>query len=345
MLSYLNGTEPGTEGNCDLALRALELRAGAATQNLHGMRMAALFLAPSLRTRTSLQAAASALSIHPIILQPGADTWPLEFRDGAVMDGEAVEHVADAVRVLSTYTDLIGVRAFAALEDADTDRSDPILSAVARYAGVPVLNLESARWHPLQGLADTATLMSHFGPDLSGHRLTLSWAPHPEALPASVPNQTLISSVLQGMDVTVAHPPGFDLDPQIVEQAHALATRSGGSVTVTHDQADALRGSRVVVAKSWAGFSGYGRRDDERAARKDLSHWRIDPDKLATTDGAGFMHSLPLRRNIVATDAVVDGPNCWVYEQAGLRLWTTMAVLERMLLNGDTDRWVVNDDN
>lgn len=321
MTRLVDGTEPGRDGVAALVARALELRAGARPQDLSGLRLAAVFLNPSLRTRTSLDAACHLLGIHAIALSPGKDAWTLEFADGAVMDGGPAEHVKDAVAALSEYVDVLAVRAFAGLVDAEEDRADPVISAFARHCTRPLVNLESARWHPLQGLADTATWASRLG-ELPGRRLTLTWAPHPRALPAAVANQVLLSASLMGMDVTVAHPEGFDLDPEVLGRT---------SARVVHDQAAALRGAEVVVAKSWSGFSGYGRRHDEARVRATLGGWTVDADKMALTDGAGFMHCLPVRRNVVVTDAVLDGPSSWVTEEAGLRLWTAAALLERLV--------------
>ncbi|MFT6145431.1 MAG: N-acetylornithine carbamoyltransferase [Myxococcota bacterium] len=328
---FIDGTEPGPFGVSDIALRALELRAGSAPVRRPGARLAAMFLNPSLRTRTSLEAACSVLGVHPIILEPGRTSWALELREGAVMNGDAAEHVCDAVRVLSSYVDILAVRAFAGLVDRDVDRADPVIKAFTDYSPVPVVNLESARFHPLQGLADTATWMSRLGPDLQGQPITLTWAPHPKALPLAVPHQVLMSSALQGMDVTVAHPEGMDLDPAIVARAENLADGAGGSVRITHDQDEGLRGARVVVAKSWSGFSGYGRREEEAERRASHADWRITNRKLDLTDNGGFMHCLPVRRNIVVDDAVMDSHRSWVYEEAGLRLWTATALLEGML--------------
>jgi N-acetylornithine carbamoyltransferase len=328
---FIDGTEPGPFGVSDLALRALELRAGAAPERKDGLRLAAMFLNPSLRTRASVEAACGSLGMLPITLEPGRTSWALELREGAVMDGDAAEHVADAVRVLSQYADVLAVRAFAGLTDKAVDQADPVIAAFCKYSPVPVINLESARFHPLQGLADTATWVNRLGPDLAGEPITLTWAPHPKALPQAVPHQVLLSAALQGMNVTIAHPEGFDLDPEILVRAENLADGAGGSVRVVHDQAAAMDGARVVVAKSWAGFSGYGRRADEAEQRARLAHWRVDAEKMAMTDHAGFMHCLPVRRNVVVTDEVIDGPNSWVYETAGLRMWTAVALLERLL--------------
>ena len=338
MRHVVNGTEPGAAGVLDLVTRALELRAGAQARQFPGTRLGAVFLNPSLRTRSSLEAAARSLGIDPMIVTPGKDAWSLEFRPGAVMDADRTEHVADAVRVLASWCDVLSVRAFAGLQDAEEDRRDTVLSAFCRYSPVPVVSLESALWHPLQGLADTATWVSRLGPDLTGQPLTLTWAPHPKALPAAVANQALLSASLMGMDVTVAHPEGFDLDPQILGQATALAGAAGGGVRVVHDQHEAMVGARVVVAKSWSGFSGYGRRAEEAAQRSTLRSWTVDAETMAATDGAGFMHCLPVRRNVVVADEVIDGPDSWVYEEAGLRLHTAMALLEALLTRGD-DSW------
>jgi N-acetylornithine carbamoyltransferase len=325
-MHLIDGTEPGQAGVQALVDRALALRAGAEPRRRAGARVAAMFLNPSLRTRTSLEAACGLLGAQPIILSPGRDSWALELED-RVMDGAEAEHVREAAAVLSEYAHLLAVRAFAGLEDAEEDRQDRVVRSFAAHASVPVVNLESACWHPLQGLADTATWVSHFGPDLRGRRLCLTWAPHPRALPAAVPNQVLLSAALQGMEITVAHPEGFDLDPEVVSRARGLARDSGGDVTIQHHQD--LRGAQVVVAKSWSGFSGYGRRGAEAEARAGLQHWRVAASTVPSH--AGFMHCLPVRRGVVVEPAVLEGPNSWVIEEAGLRLWTAAALLEQLL--------------
>lgn len=327
----LDGTEPGRDGFLALVQRALALRAGSAPVRFDGKRLAAVFLNPSLRTRVSIDAACHSLGIHSTSLSPGTDAWKMEHRPGVVMDGDAAEHVADAIPVLGEYVDLLAVRAFAGLKDADDDRADPVLAAFVRHSPRPVINLESARFHPLQGLADAATWAAHLG-EVRGQPITLTWAPHPKALPAAVPNQVLLTAALLGVDLTVAHPAGFDLDPQLVERATALAGAAGGGVRVVDDPDAAMAGARVVIAKSWSGWSGYGRREDEARVRATLGRWTLDRRRfgLARAD-AGFMHCLPVRRNVVVTDDVIGSERSWTTETGGLRMWTAMALLERLL--------------
>jgi N-acetylornithine carbamoyltransferase len=331
----VDGTEDGAEGYRALARRGLELRAGAAPRRRDGKRIVNVFLNSSLRTRTSMEAAAHNLGVHTVTLNPGRDAWLMEHRPGAVMDGDKPEHLADALPILSQFADAIAVRAFASLEDKEADRRDEVLSSFHRYARVPVLNLESARWHPLQGLADAATLLARFGDGVRGLPVTLTWAPHPKALPQAVPNQFLLTCAMLGASLTLAHPEGFDLDPDVVARASGLAAENGGSLRVTQDRRAALRGARVVQAKAFSGWSGYGRREDETARR--LGHfgaWRVDGEAMRLTDDAYFMHCLPVRRNVVVTDEVIDSPRSLTGETGGLRMWTAMALLERFLGGG-----------
>jgi N-acetylornithine carbamoyltransferase len=329
-MHFLDGTEIGQDGTLHVARRAMALKQGAAPLTCSGKRIGLVFFNNSLRTRMSMCAAAQGVGIQPLVLSPGSDAWSLEFDEGAVMDGSAVEHVKDAAAVLSGYVDILAVRSFAGLEKAEEDRADPVLQAFADYATVPVINMESCLWHPLQGLADTTTWLRHLGPRLMGRKLTLTWAPHPKALPAAVANQVLLSAGLMGFDITVAHPDGFDLDPSIVERAELVAHTYGGGLSVTQDREAAFSGAEVVVAKSWSGYSGYGRRAAEAAARAELGHWCVDEVAMSGTNNAGFMHCLPVRRNVVVRDAVIDGPRSWVHEEAHNRMWTAMALLEAM---------------
>ena len=333
-MNVIDSTELGADGVLQLAQRAIALRDGAVPRACAGKRIGLVFFNNSLRTRVSMDTAASALNIHAITLSPGSDAWALEFDEGAVMNGTAVEHAKDAAKVLSGYVDVLAVRSFAGLTDRVHDRADPVIQAFARHASVPVINMESCLWHPLQGLADTATWVQHLGPHLAGKKLTLSWAPHPRALPAAVANQVLLSSAMMGMAITLTHPKGFDLDPDILDRGELIALSAGGNLRITQDREAGFRDADVVVAKSWSGFSGYGRREAEAAEREQLAHWCVDEQAMSLTNNAGFMHCLPVRRNVVVRDEVIDGSRSWVYDAAHFRMWTAMALLESLCTEG-----------
>jgi N-acetylornithine carbamoyltransferase len=282
-----------------------------------GRFVCGLFFNPSLRTRTSLEVASLALGAHCIVHDVGQGVWKLETRDGAVMDGDAQEHVRDAIaNFLSGAVHLIGVRAFANFAQTyEENRQDPVLSAIVRASSVPVVNLESACEHPMQGLADLLVLRRH-----APRRVAITWAYHPRALPMAVPNTALVGFARAGYDVRLAHPEGFDLDPEV----HAAA---GGKVTVFHDMDEGLRGADVIYAKSWGARGEYGPRGNPEP-RAALRGWIVNRERQGN---AAFMHCLPVRRNVVVTDEVIDGPNSWVKEQAHARLLTQAAVLHELL--------------
>lgn len=328
---WIHGLERGGNGSLSLAQRALELRAGAKPNRFDGARIAAVFLNPSLRTKMSMDFAASALGAHFVSLEPGATSWGWECREGVVMNEDKAEHMIDAVGVLSEMADILSMRSFAGLAHQDEDAKDTTLATFVRHSSKPVINLESALYHPLQGLADTATWLDHLGPDLQGISITLTWAPHPKALPTAVANQVLLSAALQGMDITVTHPEDFSLPPFILEQSKSIAQSRGGSLRYSHNQAESLKGAQVVVAKSWSGWHNYGNREKEAIIRSQHHNWIIDGEKMAKTNQAGFMHCLPVRRNVVVCDEVLNGSQSWTKQTAGLRMWTAMALLETML--------------
>jgi N-acetylornithine carbamoyltransferase len=306
-------------------LAMAEILAGPAGKAplLAGRRAAALFLAPSLRTRVSFEAACQDLGAHPVVVTPGHGTWGFEHRDGVVMDGDAAEHIAEAVPVLGTMVDALALRAFASLADVDEDRRDAVLAAVASASSVPVLNLESAMDHPHQGLADALCLRRAFGDEKL--KVALTWAPHMKPLPRAVPHAAVTALVRDGHDVVLCHPPGFDLDPGVLEQAGSRA----GSLTVTHDRAQALDGAQVVYAKSWGRPDLYGDSAAGAAAVAAHTDWRVTADDLA--DGARFMHCLPVRRGVVVDADVLDSPASLVVDQAGCRLPVQKATLCRAL--------------
>jgi len=282
-----------------------------------------------------MELAAVHLGAFPTVLTPGQGTWNLEWRDGVRMDADKAEHVREAIGVLSRYVDALGVRTFASLTDRDADLADAAFHAVVAASDVPVINLESARWHPCQALADAAALREQFGGETQGRKFVLSWAPHPSPLPRAVPNSALLMAARMGMEVVVARPDGFALDADVQALAAETADRFGGSVTETDDQADAMAGAHAVYAKAWAGSAVYDDRPTEAARRTALDAWRVTEEAMAATDDGVFMHCLPVRRGVVVDGAVLDGlprssggPRALHLLQAEYRLHAQKAILE-----------------
>lgn len=293
-----------------------------------GHTIGLLFFNPSLRTRTSMEVAAAHLGADSTTLTPGEGTWNLAWEDGAVMDGEAAEHVREAIGVLSRYHDALGVRVFASGTDYEADASDELIRRVADVATVPVINLESAWAHPCQAVSDASLLHERFDGDVDGKRLVLAWTYHPKALPMAVPNSTVKMAARTGMDVTVARPETHTLDPDVMKRAQALADPHGADVSATTDLDAAVDGADVVYAKSWGGPLVYSDPAREREARTQRTGWRITQDRMECTHNGAFLHCLPVRRNVVVDDAVMDGPHACHLDQAEYRLHAQKALLE-----------------
>lgn len=294
---------------------------------LAGRTLGLLFMNPSLRTLSSFQAGMGQLGGHSLVLTPGAGTWHLETREGVVMDGAAAEHVKEAIPVLASYVDALGVRCFAEGKDLEAELTEPILSAIAAACPKPLINLESATNHPCQALADWKTLDDLSVPR-SGGRFVLSWAWHPKALPFAVPAAAVHMAARRGMDVTVLRPDGFQLPEHVMEKAHHAASLSGGSVAETDDRSAAMEGAHVLYAKSWGSPLDYGDPEGEFARRASLTDWCVDETWFASAKAdAKFMHCLPVRRNVVVRDEILDGPRSRVQVQAANRLHVQKAVL------------------
>jgi N-acetylornithine carbamoyltransferase len=287
-----------------------------------------IFMNPSLRTRTSMEGAAAHLGAHHTTLVPGNGSWDLEWKTGAVMNGGAAEHAKEAIGVLSRYHDALGVRVFASGTDYAADKQDALIRAIADYATVPVVNLESAWAHPCQGVSDAAMMTEHLGDDLRGKRFVLSWAPHPKALPMAVPNTALRTAARCGMDVTVARPDTHALDSDVMATAQSLAEAQGGAVAASSDQSAAVEDADVVYAKSWGGPLMYEDPEAEAEARAAQSNWHVTEELMRRTNDGAFMHCLPVRRNVVVDDAVLDGPHAAHLDQAEYRLHAQKALLE-----------------
>src|SRR5438874_1526742 len=303
---------------------------GDQSKVLAGRSVGLVFFNPSLRTRASMQVGIYELGGNAVVLEPGGTSWTLEHREGVVMDSDKTEHVAEFVRVLGRYCVAIGVRTFAALKNWEEERADPILNAFAKYSEVPIINLESAMHHPCQALADMMTIREKLG--VWRKRVLLTWAWHPKPLPMAVPNSFALAAAQMGHDVTIAHPEGYELDDGLMENTRAQAERAGGSVSLTNNVDEAFDGAEVVYAKSWGSKNFYG------AAEKDLEErgqyrgdWIVDEEKMKRTNGAVFMHCLPVRRNVIVTDGVIDSASSVVIDEAENRLHAQKAVIQRLL--------------
>ena len=310
------------------AIAVKNVRAGE--RPLDGESVALVFFNPSLRTRASMQVGIQQLGGHAVILEPGGTSWTLEHRDGVVMDGDKTEHLKEFVRVLGRYVSAIGVRTFAELKNWDVERTDPILAAFERFSEVPVINLESAMHHPCQAMADIMTIREQFG--TKKKKVLLTWAWHPKPLPMAVPNSFALAAAQFGHDLTIAHPGGYDLDEELVAETRRLATENGGSLQTTSDVHTAFEDVEVVYAKSWGASRFYGDAAADIEHRRDLKDaWIVDEAKMARTRNAIFMHCLPVRRNVVVTDDVIDSARSVVIDEAENRLHVQKAIMSAII--------------
>ncbi|MCG8370771.1 MAG: N-acetylornithine carbamoyltransferase [Proteobacteria bacterium] len=298
---------------------------------LKGKVLSLLFLSPSLRTLASFQAAMVRLGGGSFVISPDMSIHGLEVRDGIVMDGVAAEHIREAVPVIASYGDAIGIRAFADRKKIDEDLAESRFNSLTELIDTPYINMESATNHPCQSLADWKTL-DDFEMPANGGKFVLSWAYHPKALPLAVPAATLHMAAMRGMDVTVLRPEGFELPAPVMQKAVFAAEESGGSVTETADRKEAMENAHVVYAKSWASTKHYGDRLADQKLREQHLDWCVDEGWFGNSQpDARFMHCLPVRRGVVVADEILDGPRSIVIPEARNRMLAQMAVLHRML--------------
>ena len=276
-----------------------------------------IFFNNSLRTRLSTQKAARNLGLDVIVLDVNQGAWKLETERGVIMDGDKSEHLLEAIPVMGSYCDLIGVRTFAGLKNREEDYTERILNQFIRYSGRPVFSMESATAHPLQAFADLITIEEY--KEKRHPKVVLTWAPHPRALPQAVPNSFAEWMQAADVDFVVTHPEGYELDPQFV-----------GGARVEYDQMEALRGADFVYAKNWSCPGVTNPADYGKILSKDMS-WTIDEAHMAVTNDARFMHCLPVRRGMIVTDEVIESPRSIVIPEAANREISATAVLKRML--------------
>jgi N-acetylornithine carbamoyltransferase len=298
---------------------------------LRGKVLSLLFLSPSLRTLASFQAAMTRLGGGSFVISPDMSIHGLETRPGIVMDGAAAEHINEAVPVIASYGDAIGIRAFAERKNLEHDLAETEFNALTALIDTPYINMESALGHPCQNLADWKT-MDDLKIPANGGKFVLSWAYHPKALPLAVPASTLYMAAKRGMDVTVLRPDGFALPDVLMQKASAAAEQHGGSVRETDDRTEAMENAHVIYAKSWSSTSHYGDRLGDQKLRNELIDWCVDEPWFSNArDDCRFMHCLPVRRGVVVSEPVLDGPRSVVIPEARNRMLAQMAVLHQMM--------------
>ena len=287
-----------------------------------GKRVGCLFLNPSLRTRLSTQVAAQQLGMEAIVFNVGAEGWALEFAEGAIMNGSSVEHVKDAAPILGQYFDILAIRTFPSLKNREEDYNETYIKQFIKYAGVPVLSLESATLHPLQSLADIITMEEIIQEEQAlfnnrKPRVVLTWAPHVKPLPQCVANSFAEWVNAWGkVEFVITHPKGLELDSRFTNGA-----------TIMHDQSAALIGADFVYVKNWSSYLDYGK------LISDQEQWMLTNASLKNSPHAKVMHCLPVRRNVELSDEILDGPHSLVTRQAGNRVWSAQAVIKSLLSN------------
>lgn len=274
-----------------------------------------LFFNPSLRTRLSTQKASLNLGMDCIVMNLNTEGWSLEFEDGTVMDGTKAEHIKEAAQVISQYCDIVGVRSFPTLTDKEKDEAEQVINSFVKYSSIPVISLEGATEHPLQAVADALTIQEY--KTKRKPKVVLTWAPHPKALPHAVPNSFAKIMKLSEYDLVIAHPKGYELNPEITK-----------GTTITDNQDEAFKNADFIYAKNWSSYNDYGK------ILSNDTNWTITKEKMALTNNAKFMHCLPVRRNMIVSDEVLDSEDSIVIPQANNRTFAVQAILTKILENG-----------
>jgi N-succinyl-L-ornithine transcarbamylase len=300
-----------------LVKEALECKLNPMAENTLGKNktLGLIFMNPSLRTRLSTQKAGINLGMDVMVMNFTGEGWALEMEDGVIMNGDKAEHVKEAAAVVGQYCDIIGLRSFPTLKDKEQDYTDHVIKQFAKYAGVPIINLESATVHPCQSLTDVMTIEET--KKVKKPKVVLTWAPHPRALPQSVPNSFAEWLVRTDYEFVIANPEGYDLSKQFT-----------GNAKVVHTPEEAYEGADYIYAKNWSSYENYG-----QILSQD-PNWMVDERKMKLTNNAKFMHCLPVRRNVIVSDAVIDSSESIVIQEAANREFAAQAVLKRLLKNG-----------
>ncbi len=330
MQHFLSTTDWSQSELQEMIDHARQFKNGLTSDALKNKSIALLFFNPSLRTRTSFEIGAWQMGGHAVVLEPGKSAWPLEFELGTTMDKTAEEHVSEAAQVLSRYCDLICIRAFPKFENWQDDRKDQMIKAFAKYSTVPVINMETIT-HPCQELAHMMAVQNRLG-DQKKKKYVLTWTYHPKPLNTAVANSSLLIASKFGMDITLLCPTDeYLLDKRYMDIAKQQVETSGGSFNVSHDIEEAYSDADVVYAKSWGALPYFGHWEQEKPIRDQYKHFIVDQQKMSMTNNGIFSHCLPLRRNIKATDEVMDADYCFAIDEAENRLHVQKALMSRLI--------------
>jgi N-acetylornithine carbamoyltransferase len=311
----------------DLAAR---LKRGVSRPDLAGQTVGLLFFRPSLRTRTSLEVAMHQLGGHTVNLNAASDFWELEARENRLMDGVAPEHIKDAAAALSCYVGAMAIRPALLGKSWAVDRKDEQIRSWMQHSRVPVVNMESALWHPLQALADLLTLRETLG-ELKGKKLTIAWTQSPTPSSPAAVHSILMAALRSGMDVNIAHPTGYELDSEVLEQAQNMAQAQDAHLESGLGLQDAASGAHVIYARSWWGLENYGKPSLSAHQSSRATGWCVDDRIMEAGEDARLMHPMPIRRNLEVSDRVLDGPRSLIIEQAANRLHTQKSLLSLLL--------------
>lgn len=338
MKNFITGAEFSKDQLQKIIEQAIAYKKNGSFPDHSGKFLTLLFANPSLRTHLSFESGMKKMGGLVNVLHL-MNSWQFEYEVGAIMNGNKQEHIKEAARVISLYTDLIAMRNSELITTAshhekkqswEEIKKDTPITSLAQYAKKPVINMESNMFHPCQSLADMMTLVEHFG-EITKKKYVITWAPHPKALPLATPHSQFLTPALLGMDVTLVHPEGFQLDSDVIHLAQEKAKISGGSVRISHHQEEAFQNADVIVAKSWASLQYFGDWEKEAIHRVKFQNWIVNKEKMQLTNNAVFLHCLPVRRNVVVTDDVLDSPQSLIIPEAENRMWAQMALISYLL--------------
>lgn len=335
---FITGVELSLGQLQKIIQNAIRYKNGHSIPKHTGKILTAIFANPSLRTRLSFESGMTKLRGSANILN-ASDSWEFEYEEGVTMNGNKQEHIKEAAQVLSAYSDVIALRKSelmtkqTSVEQTQTWsklKQDNAINKLAKYSTKPIINMESNMFHPCQSLADMMTMVELFG-TVKKKKYVLTWAPHLKPLPLATPHSQILTPSIFGMDVTLVHPEGFDLDGDVIEMCAKHAEQSGGSFNISNNQEEAFKNADVIMAKSWASLQYFGNWNEESQHRNNFKNWMITQEKMNNTSQACFMHCLPVRRNVIVSDEVLDTSTSVVIQQAENRMWAQMGLIDYLL--------------